>query len=588
MALHEHFVHARDCTEVTINLERRMGIEQVVVSLARREKHANHSVSMVAIVHTGPEVNLPSERPAGSIVTALLQCDACTLDQVRSFFRGNLSAREKAIQVRNVAVFIVGIVPVLEPFRNLSILTGLCRREALDSCFHLGTHIFINAKDLGSFNRVVQNIADNLVVHRRAKANVVTAVVVFRRITRSGHQVLVARGRFFDEAVHEEECGTLHGRINILEVFLIGRIVEEVFPKVRTKPARAGRPKAPSAINRSRTVPKVGIVVFDPTFVNTPVNLGGLFALRDHGLDFVNERPHTFFEVAGFCRPVVHFEVDVGGVLTAPNRVRVLIPDALQVGRLATLAGACNEQVTTILIMEFYERRVVRRIKILDASRGDIACALVGRAEVELNAVENGLVIFQVVLQDVFIGLLCNLRHDFGSDCTRITAYIVIRLEVCCGREDKRCAVGTFDIDVAIGDTDLAAVRNHCQAILELDGVDRDIVNERIATGGHAVIAMRSRHCCVKAHGAAFVSRQMNDNHMVWIACEIFTRMVHAAMRVRSLCDSRLQIEFTAVIRGPLVRSRNNQVAHRLETCRARANHVIGHDGFRCAIVATP
>ena len=167
-----------------------------------------------------------------------------------------------------------------------------------------------------------------------------------------------------------------------MQVRLVGRIVEVVFPKVRTEPACATRPKAPSAINRSGTIPKVGIVVFYPAFVNAPMNFSSLFTLRDHGLDLVNERPNAFFEVARFCRPVVHFEVNVGCIFTAPNRVRVLVPDALQVGRLPTLTRTCNKQVTTILVMEFYKGRVVRGIEILDAGGGDVASALVGCTEV--------------------------------------------------------------------------------------------------------------------------------------------------------------------------------------------------------------
>ena len=328
--------------------------------------------------------------------------------------------------------------------------------------------------------------------------------------------------------------------------------------------------------------------MFYPAFIHAPVHLGGLFALRHHGLDFVNERPNAFFEVAGFCRPVVHFEVDVGGVLTTPNRVCVLVPDALQVGRLATLTGACDEQVTAILVMKFYERRVVRGIEILDAGRGDIASALIRRTEVQLDAVENRLVILEMCSKQIFIGLLGSFRHDIGSDSTRIATHIVIRLEVCSGRENKRCAVCTFDIDVAVYDADLAAIGNNSQAILKLDGVDGHIVNERVTARGHAVIAMRSRHRCTKAHRAILVRRQMNDNHMVRVASEIFTRMVHAAMRIRSLCDSRFKIEFTAVIGRTLVRSRNHKIAHRLETCRPRSNHVLAHDGFCRAIVATP
>ena len=113
MALHEHLVHAGDRTEVAVNLERRVRIEQVVVRLARGKEHANHRVGMVAVVHAGPKVDFPSERPAGRIVTALFQRDAGALDQIRSFFRRNLRAREEAVQVRNMAVLVVRIVPIL-------------------------------------------------------------------------------------------------------------------------------------------------------------------------------------------------------------------------------------------------------------------------------------------------------------------------------------------------------------------------------------------------------------------------------------------------------------------------------------------
>ena len=45
---------------------------------------------------------------------------------------------------------------------------------------------------------------------------------------------------------------------------------------------------APGTIDGSGTVPEVGIVVLYPAFVNTPVHLGGLFTLLDHGLYLVN------------------------------------------------------------------------------------------------------------------------------------------------------------------------------------------------------------------------------------------------------------------------------------------------------------
>ena len=99
---------------------------------------------------------------------------------------------------------------------------------------------------------------------------------------------------------------------------------------------------------------------------------------------------------------------------------------------------------------------------------------------------------------------------------------------------------------------------------------------------------MRSRHRCTKAYGAILIGREMHDNHVIGIACEIFTRVLDTAHRVRCLCYSGLEVEFAAVIRGTLVRSRNHEVAHRLETCRTWTNHVLAYNGFCSAVIATP
>ena len=223
-----------------------------------------------------------------------------------------------------------------------------------------------------------------------------------------------------------------------------------MFPEVRREPARACRPHAPGAIDRSGTVPKVGIVVFHPAFVNTPMHLGGLFALLDHGLHLVNQRPCTFAEVRRFGQPVVHFEVDVGGVLTSPNRARVLVPDTLQVRGLAALTGACDEQVTAILIMEFHKRRVVGGIEVLHTGRGDVACARIGCAQVQRNTVENCLVIFEVRREQVVVRFFGHLRHNIRGDRARVARDIVVRLEIRSRGEHEHCRVCALHRNVPV------------------------------------------------------------------------------------------------------------------------------------------
>ena len=237
--------------------------------------------------------------------------------------------------------------------------------------------------------------------------------------------------------------------------------------------------------------------------------------------------------------------------------------------------------------MQFHQGGVVRRIEILDAGARDIACALVGFAQVQRDAIENRLVILEVRGKQVIVRFFCDLRHNLGCDCTRVARDIVIRLEVRSRGEHEHCRICALHVDFAVRDRNRAAVGHHVQAILELDGIHRDIVNERVAAVRHAVAAVRSRHGGAKAHRAALVGREAHHNHMVRVACKVFAGVLDSPTRIGRLRDSRFEVKFAAVIGSTRMRRGNHQVAHRLKACRAGANHVIRHDRFRRAVVAT-
>jgi hypothetical protein len=71
--------------------------------------------------------------------------------------------------------------------------------------------------------------------------------------------------------------------------------------------------------------------------------------------DQVEQGLVTFSKVADFRGPVVHFDVDVGGVLAAPGRHDRLIPDALEVGWLAAGAAAGNQNIPAKLKAERFQ-----------------------------------------------------------------------------------------------------------------------------------------------------------------------------------------------------------------------------------------
>ena len=84
-ALHQHLGDAGGEREVAVDLERRMGVEQVRVDPAARavararvvadrpQQVLHQDVGVVAVLEACPEVDLPAERPAGAVVAADLE-----------------------------------------------------------------------------------------------------------------------------------------------------------------------------------------------------------------------------------------------------------------------------------------------------------------------------------------------------------------------------------------------------------------------------------------------------------------------------------------------------------------------------------
>ena len=290
-----------------------------------------------------------------------------------------------------------GIIPVHEPLLQLSMLPDLMRRQPFHSLSHRATHLFVHAQYLGSLRRIVQHVTDDLHVHCRCEANVVRAMRILRRSARGRDEVAMSADRLFHHAVHEKERGTLYRRIDIRQKVFVGRVEKVMFPQMGTQPPCTGGPQAPCAIDRCGTVPEVRVVVFHPTLRNAPMHLRGLLALGHHALHLVDQRNGALGKVGGFSHPVIHLQVDVGRVLTSPDRVRILVPNALQIGRLSARAGRGDEQITSELVIEFNEIRVVRRVEVPHAPRRDVRRGGVRFAHVQAYTIEQGLIISQMV-----------------------------------------------------------------------------------------------------------------------------------------------------------------------------------------------
>ncbi len=107
-------------------------------------------------------------------------------------------------------------------------------------------------------------------------------------------------------------------------------------------------------------------------------------------------------QVRRLGRPVVHLGVDVDGVVAAPRRTQVRIPDALQVGRRPSGAGRADEQVSAVLVVERLEPGI-------DRAGGVLAQPPIGRervlrpaAEIQRDAAEQRSIVGDVRAAQAF------------------------------------------------------------------------------------------------------------------------------------------------------------------------------------------
>ena len=122
------------------------------------------------------------------------------------------------------------------------------------------------------------------------------------------------------------------------------------------EPGAAGRPDAViRGVDRGGAAPEVGVVVQDPAARAVMLLRGRPARSRRHPRSG-RRAARALGEVRDLGRPVVHLGVDVDRVLAVPGGLELLVPDPLQVGRLAPGAAAGDQQVAAELEEEGGQR----------------------------------------------------------------------------------------------------------------------------------------------------------------------------------------------------------------------------------------
>ena len=304
--------------------------------------------SMVTVLHTCPEINLPAQTPARGHIATLLQGDGSGTEEFRMTIGRNLIAGIKSVEMGDVAVFVLGIITVNKPFLQLSVLAHLHRRQQGNSLSKGVLQGFVGLQDFSRMQSLRQDIEDNLVVHRATGRN--------RRVLTHGAMLWTHRGSGDEPAVlgmnlHEieiEKSRTAHHGIPLAQELAV-TIEEVMLPKMGGQPSSAMGEHAPiGTVNGSGNAPEIGIVMSHPA--TTAIHFAGrsgsrLTQITNHG----EQRTGGFGEIRHLGWPVVHLGIDVDGVFRIPRGIHLVVPYALQVGSLTSLLGRRNKQIAPVI-----------------------------------------------------------------------------------------------------------------------------------------------------------------------------------------------------------------------------------------------
>ena len=158
----------------------------------------------------------------------------------------------------------------------------------------------------------------------------------------------------------QELGGAAHQRIILSEkIFVAAEGV--MFPQMLAEPSAADGPHAIfGRVHRRRAAPEIGVVMDHPAAA-VVIGLGGLRAGLGEVLDQPEQGLVAFGQIADLGGPVIHLQVDVDGVFAAPGRQECLVPDALEIGRLAADAAAGGQNISAELEAERFEIRIGTR-----------------------------------------------------------------------------------------------------------------------------------------------------------------------------------------------------------------------------------
>ena len=287
-----------------------------------------------------------------------------------------------------MAVTVTGIVPVFEPLLQLTPPTYLHGSQLRSHrSQRIDKEAFLSHRR-GGVDGVIEKVVDHLVVHRRTGhydkgALAVDRGGIFGRIGGRDHKPLVFG--LAHQKVDVKFAGASHQGIDRPQICRISR-EEEAVPQMLAEPRIASGPHAiTGAVDRTGRSPNVGIVMQCPA--TTTVHGRRLPPLHRYALHQIEKRLVHLGKVGHLGRPVIHLDIDVGGIFSVPGGTQLVVPYSLQVGGLSAGLRAAYQEITAKLEIERGQLGVEILFKLPHPHVGRFGRLRV-LSQVERNAVE--------------------------------------------------------------------------------------------------------------------------------------------------------------------------------------------------------
>ena len=377
-----------------------------------------------------------------------------------------------------------------------------------------------------------------------------------------------------DKEVDEELRGFFHDGIGFAAQESAIHAVLVVFPVVKRQPRATHRPNAVIGVIDGRCIAPGVQVVMKREAAGAVHFFGRAPAAVKIRFDKVEERPSRLRKIADLGRPVVHLEIDVGGVFAVPRRSHAFVPDALQVGGHGAGTAAPHQEIAAELEVERSETGIF--LAFLDPGEtlvdGKGLDRWIGgrRRHLQVDAAEELLVVCHVPrLEDgIRLGGAAQVASAGGG---RIASAIVGR-----GDHDQSNRVGVGDGEIAAGDVHLSAFVDSAQdrtefhaGRFELVGLGLQLLGSQarrdpevgvgnrfalqdnlIGRGYGSLAILRACERGVKRQLAGLVADDAHDQRLVRRGGEHFARVCCIADAIGDAHNAGGEVQLAAVAGG--------------------------------------